>query len=330
MDNFLSMFGDRMRTNCWMHEQVIYSEASEEAPVAYLVKDYCMMLLKIADECGSGSGAGDPLTVDLFMQVEGEAPVRSSEDMGEFLETLWSLTQEPKPFVFECKYQGRVAEKNWITDKNGQKYILDVRRQYIVGGVKEHIEEFLQEEKFTYKQCVRYNDSGEWEFVKMEDGVETDYTCDAFYEKDAFGWKRWRNARQECFPPLTTSGVGNWESAVNMMFVLVDEKKHPDVMEKLYAIMEKYLPADAAAMAKEEREYEEPHERQILCMDSYWDPKDITALQPLLDELNAVLLPVKEDIVDVATSGFWVDMDNFRIATWMWTEAGFRLGVLSY
>lgn len=322
------MFRGWMNTNSWVHEALTCGDVSEESDEPWLVKDYCMLLLKIADECGPGSGASSPLTVELTLQVEGEEAVKSTEDMGAFLENLMDLCHNPKPFSFECKRNGRAAEKNWITDKNGERHYIDIDRKCVGGSLREDLGAWEGEETITYRLCSQCLDSGEWEIVKIENGEETDYMQGAFQEQEAFGRKGWNVAQADRFAPLTGSGCGDWYGQNTVLWALVDEEKHPDVMKKLYGIMEKHLSKEANDMAKEWREPDDLEARQVLCMDYYWDPKDIWEIQPMLDELNAVLLPIKEDIVEVVTDGYWVDMEHFRMASWLWTEEGFRLGVL--
>lgn len=327
MSNY-DTIGVWMQTWVMMHEQLVYSKVSKDPYLPHIVSEYCQLLLKFADECSPEVMGIEGVSVNLTLQLKGRKPASSSENMGKFLETLWLLTSNPRPFTFDCKCSGRLAEKNWITDKNGEQHRLRLPRKMIPGGLRNHIES--KDEKYTYKQVVRYGDSGEWNFVKTENDKETAYDQVLFEGREAFGTSGWENPSKKYFAPLTTSSCSEWVEEGTCMWVLVDEEKHPGVMEQLYAIMAKHLPAQAAVSAKEEREWDTPNDRKILCAGSYLNPQDILELQPLLDELNEVLLPIKEDIVDVATQGYWVNMDDFRIATWVWTEEGFQIWSMTY
>lgn len=305
-----------------MHERFICNKVSGESDIMGTVSEYCQVLLKIADECGC-----EGVTANLTLQVEGEEPVKSSEDMGKFLETLWQLELEPKPFIYDGRYSGRLAEKNWVTDKNGKRHRLHLPITSFSNGLAGDI---CFCDDHIYKSAAHFSIDGAWTFVKVENGEETTYDLELFTDKQAFGSKVFSIPSKKYFTPLTTSVCGDWEEHDTCMWVLVDEEKHPGVMEQLYAIMEKHLPAQAAESAKEGREWDAPNGRDILCACSYLEPQDILELQPLLDELNAVLLPIKEDIVYATTEGYWLNMDDFQIATWVWTEEGFQIWSMTY
>lgn len=310
-----------------MHERFICNKVSGESDIMNTVSEYCQMLLKIADERSPDKARCESVTANLTLQVEGEEPVKSSENMGKFLETLWQLELEPKPFIYDGRYSGWLAEKNWITDKSGKRHRLHLPIRSFSNGLMNDIW-FCDD--YIYKRAAEFSISGDWTFVKVENGEETIYDQELYEYKEAFGSKRHSVPSKKYFAPLTTSVCGDWEEHDTCMWVLVDEEKHPGVMEQLYAIMAKHLPAQAAVSAKDEREWDAPNGRDTLCACSYLNLQDILELQPLLDELNGVLLPIKEDIVDVATQGYWLNMDDFQIATWVWTEEGFQIWSMTY
>ena len=47
-------------------------------------------------------------------------------------------------------------------------------------------------------------------------------------------------------------------------------------------------------------------------------------VQDFLDKVNEVLLPIKDE-VSASTNGSWEARNDFAVATWVWTDEGFKV-----
>ena len=62
----------------------------------------------------------------------------------------------------------------------------------------------------------------------------------------------------------------------------------------------------------------------VLCSGIQWNCLCLKEVQNFLDRLNEILLPMKNEI-DAGCDGTWEIRDKFAVATWDWTEQGFKV-----
>ena len=67
----------------------------------------------------------------------------------------------------------------------------------------------------------------------------------------------------------------------------------------------------------------------MLCTDIQWNCDSLREVQVFLDKLNAVLLPIKNEL-DAGGEGTWEVKSKFAVATWTWTENGFKVVGVCY
>ena len=105
-----------------------------------------------------------------------------------------------------------------------------------------------------------------------------------------------------------------------------DFDEHHDILTKLRDIVRRMIPETEIPYCEESWDEEESC---MLCNGIQWNCMSLKEVQVFLDELNKVLLPIKDEI-SAGGEGTWEVRGKFAVATWDWTEQGFRVIGLCY
>ncbi len=114
----------------------------------------------------------------------------------------------------------------------------------------------------------------------------------------------------------------NWWSWNIDLYLVFDFEKHPEILQSLQNIVRKYIPADQLEYCEDSWDGEE---YQILVNSISWDPVKLRVVQDFLDEINAVIEPIKNEC-NGDTSGEWyITQDPMATAQWRWNQDHFEI-----
>lgn len=234
----------------------------------------------------------------------------SSTDAESFRKALYEELPNAEEFSVDLTCKGRLSE---ISDDE-RTDIIPIDDIWTGAGMLDDLEEYKSRNAFTYKLFVFYPNSSEFLYAKIMDGKDIDVlasgTEDIIEQTCSHEW---------------------WSEQLNLWAVF-DTDKYPDKLEQLYDIVRSSIPEDQVgyceAMWVEDSDYY--YDPYLLCHDIQFDCKSLREVQDFLDKINAVLLPIKDEISDAGGNGTWEVREDFAVATWCWTDEGFKVKGLKY
>lgn len=100
-----------------------------------------------------------------------------------------------------------------------------------------------------------------------------------------------------------------------------DYEKYPEILSQLRKCVKKHVPED-------EYQYCDPaweDDPQQLIVGVSWHTNSLRTVQAFLDEVNAIIEPIKDEC-DCGADGFWYYPEYpFAVASWGWNEEGFKV-----
>lgn len=163
--------------------------------------------------------------------------------------------------------------------------------------------EIGKQENFTYSifECL-YNHGTAW-CGKFENGswidLESQYSqkvVDKEYSKEWFCWNVY-------------------------LAIEFDFDKYPSIHQKLKECVKKHVPSDQYEYC-ESAWAEEP---ENLINGISWPTKKLSVVQDFLDEINAIIKPIDDECYFGAEGKWYYYEAPFAVATWKWTENGFKV-----
>ncbi len=106
------------------------------------------------------------------------------------------------------------------------------------------------------------------------------------------------------------------------LYIEFDFEKHPGILEALHNTVRKRVPEDQVEYCEDAWE---EGENQILCPSISWTPRRLREVQDFLDELNTILKPVMNECEGSAEGNCYIKEYPFAVATWVWTDDGFKV-----
>ena len=106
------------------------------------------------------------------------------------------------------------------------------------------------------------------------------------------------------------------------LYIEFDFEKHQDILEALHDVVRKRIPKDEIENC--EGNWEDG-ENQILCPSISWTPRKLREVQDFLDELNTILKPIMNECEGSAEGNWYIKEYPFAVATWKWTDEGFKV-----
>ena len=305
--------------NVEMHEYLCFKYKPKHRELVEYIQSYLDLLTRLSVERSPDKAEedelADPVTLDAKLII-GEK-VYASGDIESFLRAIHEELPIADGFVIDCSCKGVLREFfNDEPDENGEGRINMIRKDAVWTGegLYDKLEQFKRREKFEYKLFVFYPNSSEFKYEKILDGKDIDVlasgTEDIIDQTFSHEW---------------------WSEQLNL-WAAFDISKYPDKLEQLYNIVRNSIPKDQVRYCEEvwEDEDEDVYNPTLLCHSIQFDCKSLREVQDFLDKLNVILLPIKDEIIDAGGDGTWEVREDFAVATWCWTDDGFKVKGLKY
>ena len=109
-----------------------------------------------------------------------------------------------------------------------------------------------------------------------------------------------------------------------MMFLDVsfDYEKHPEIVQAIHDIVRKRVPEEELQYCEEA--WEEGNEG-IICNNITWEVRRLRTIQDFLDEINEILKPIMDECDGSGEGSWFIKESPFAVATWNWTDEGFKI-----
>ena len=293
--------------NIEMHERLEFEEKPSNKELIDDIQWYFLSLLRLSEE-RSPERADEidlyyPVVLDVKILIDGIT--YSSEDREQFEACLEKLL-DANGFIIDCTCQGVLREYFWddeFKDGSGRPHMIRKDRAWTGAGMLDRLEMYKRRENFDYKLSIFYLDSGGFDYHKIHDGKDIDIP--STYSEEI----------------LNKEFEKDWWSESLNLWVLFDPEEHPEIVEALHNLVRNTLPESEASCCEEAWEEDEPCK---ICSNVQWDCKSLREVQDFLDKVNEIILPIKDE-VDGDGEGTWEIRSEFAVATWVWTDEGFKV-----
>ena len=313
-----------------MHEYLeVNSKPSQSDLIDYL-KEYLTTMLRLSikkssenlkllsekyPEIEDSYDMYDPVTFNATLTVGQKS--FSSTDVEGFLKALFDELPNAEKFSVDLTCKGRLSEL-FVDEEHEEEYentdMIGIDEIWTGAGMLDDLEEYKSRNAFTYKVFVFYPNSSEFLYAKILDGKDIDVlasgTEDIIDQTLSHEW---------------------WSEQLNLWAVF-DISKYPEKLEQLHNIVRNSIPEDQVGYCESiwEDEDEDVCNPTLLCHDIQFNCESLREVQDFLDKLNAVLLPIKDEIIDAGGDGTWKVGEDFAVANWCWTDEGFKVKGLKY
>ncbi len=304
--------------NVEMHEYLCFEYKPKYRELVEYIQSYLTLLSRLSVERSPDKAEDElatPVTLDAKLII-GEITYTSS-DIEMFLKAISEELPKADGFVIDCNCNGVLREFfNDEPDENGKGRINMIRKDAVWkgSGLLDQLEQFKRRENFVYKLFMFYPDSGVFNYVKILDGKDIDVLA-------------------SCTEDIIDKTFShNWWSENLNLWADFDISKYPDKLEQLQNIVRCSIPESQVGYCESiwEDEDEDVCEPTRFCCGIQWDCKSLREVQTFLDKLNAVLLSIKDEIIDAGGDGTWEVREDFAVATWDWTDEGFKIKGIQY
>ena len=313
-----------------MHEYLeVNSKPSQSDLIEYL-QEYLTIMLRLSikkssenlkllsekyPEIEDSYDMYEPVTLNATLTVGQKC--FSSTDTESFLKALFEELPNAEEFSVDLTCKGRLSEL-FVDEEHEEEYegtdMIGIDDIWTGAGMLDALEEYKSKNAFTYKLFVFYPNSGDFLYAKILDGKDIDVLASG--KEDIID--------QTC--------SHDWWSEQLHLWATFDISKYPDKLEQLHNIVRSSIPENQVGYCEEvwEDEDEDVCNPTLLCNGIQFDCKSLREVQDFLDKINAVLLPIKDEIYDAGGDGTWEVREEFAVATWGWTDEGFKVKGLKY
>ena len=312
-----------------MHEYFEVKCKPNQYELIEYLQDYLSTLLRLSIECSPERlrqlNENDPELVDdpydeKYDSVTLNATLTvgekcfSSTDAESFREALYKELPNAEGFIVDLTCEGLLCELFDDEEGNEQTDKVCIDDVWDGAGMLDTLDEYKHRNAFTYKLFIFNPDFSGFMYEKILDGEDIDVlasgTEDIIDQTFSHEW---------------------WSENLNL-WADFDIDEYSDILEQLYNIVRSSIPEDQLRYC--EGKWEEDgdlfYEPTVLCNSIQWNCKSLREVQDFLDKINAVLLPIKDEIFDAGGEGTWEVREEFAVATWGWTEEGFKVKGLKY
>lgn len=299
--------------NVEMHEYLEFGYRPKQIDLIEYLQKYLVTLLRLSIERSPEKAEelelSYPVTLNAKLIIEGCE--YNSCDTEAFIDAIASKLPEANGFIIDLECAGALREFFCDEpDENGDGRINMIRKDAVWtgAGMLDTLQQYKRRNPFEYKLSVFYPDSGEFRYEKITKGKEIDVLsiCNEKIVDQKFDEEWW---------------------SYNLdLYADFDFEKHPDILAKLQEIVRTTIPQSEVQYCEGTWEDGELH---ILCSSIQWNCTCLREVQNFLDKLNAVLLPIKDE-VDAGGMGTWEIKKQFAVATWDWTDQGFIVKGICY
>lgn len=301
------LFDYTIEGNVEMHEYLEFKHRPKQAELINFVRDYLIKLydLSFARSQLMSELTGNRAVVSFSCNIVIGSKIYPSTDGNLFFRALDEELPKADSFKIDLFCDGIVREfynDDQGEDGNGRINMVQKDSVWTGAGMFDTLESYKRRNLFTYKLDVFYPDSGTFRYEKITNGKDI----------DVIG---------ECSEDiLEEPSAKEWWSFSLDLWADFDEEECPGVRQKLQSIVRENIPESEIGYCEDLWE-DEP---QYLCCGIQWNTNDLREVQSFLDKLNDVLLPIKDEVY-AGGSGTWEIKDEFAVATWNWTDEGFRV-----
>lgn len=302
-------FNYSIEGNVHLHEYLEFKHKPMELGLIEYVQNYLFYLVRMSiDRSPERAEELDleyPVTLDVKLTI-GDITY-SSKDIDVFCRAIDEELPKSGAFIIDCKCNGVVRE--FFEDESeddgcaGRFGMIRKDTPWTGAGMFDTLAQYKRRNMFEYKLSVFYPDSGLSRYEKILNGKEIDVlsTCSESNVDMVFEDKWWTNSVSLCAE--------------------FDFEKYSEELSKLQDIVRKRVPKEELQYCEGAWKDEEYH---ILCNGIVWDCACLREVQSFLDEVNSILLPIKDE-VNAWCDGTWDNSDRFAVATWKWTDGGFKV-----
>lgn len=289
-----------------MHEYLEFKSFPKHKTLIEYIQNYLGTLLRLSIERSPEKTvrADDVVALDAKLMIDGKSYL--SSDTKAFEVALTEKLPKATTVIVDCICNGNLREYfNDESNENGDGRVNMILKESVWtgSGMLDMLQSYKRRNSFIYKLSIFYPNSGESYYGKILNGREIDViasgTPDIIEKESDEEWWSW--------------DLHLWAD--------FDYEKHPDVLSRLKTIIRRMLPETEVPYCEE---LWEEGNSCALCCGIQWNCKSLKDVQAFLDEINKELLPIRDE-VDAGGSGTWEIRKEFAVATWTWTEAGFKI-----
>lgn len=155
------------------------------------------------------------------------------------------------------------------------------------------------------------------------------YKCFQFlYNHGEGGCMKFENGKWQDLQTMQSSKIldidygQDWWDWDLCLYCKFDFEKYPEILSELRTSVRKHIPAEWIAQCEKQWVTEGP---EFLVNSVDWNPRKLRDVQDFLDEVNKLILPIKDEC-DCYCIGNWYIVNGPKAtATWDWTENGFKV-----
>ncbi len=299
--------------NIEMHEYLKFDHKPRQIQVIEYLQDYLFTLLRLSVERSLEKAENhDPSrAVILDAKLTIGDKTYTSADLASFLAAINEELPKADEFIIDCKCDGILREfYSEEPNENGTERLNMIRKDAVWrgAGMFDTLLQYKRRDSFEYKLSAFYPDSGEFKYEKIFNGKEIDVlsTCTEEIVDRVFD-EEW------------------WSFSLNLC-VFFDTDIYHDEFLKLQNLVRTSIPQSEVQYCESAWEDGDIH---ILCNGIQWDCKCLREIQNFLDKVNEILLPIK-DVIEAGGDGTWEVRNEFAVATWDWTNEGFKVKGICY
>ncbi|MEE1321773.1 MAG: DUF4145 domain-containing protein [Acutalibacteraceae bacterium] len=167
-------------------------------------------------------------------------------------------------------------------------------------------------------------------FDKTEEGKNINYKCFEFLgvsgetSCEKFENGKWVDLNAQMNPEILDKGEPNtlWWNWGSELIVEFDYDKYSQIREALLNAVRKHLPEDMVELVEKDSKYEDI---ALLIVDCQWGVEKLRTIQNFLDEINQIIEPIKDECECSAEGEWYLPCGVDGVATWKWTEDGFKI-----
>lgn len=167
----------------------------------------------------------------------------------------------------------------------------------------EEVKKLEKDESFSYIIYDFLYNQGEGKLSKYEDG-------------------KWIDLQERYTQDIIDKDLGDWWCWNLDLVVDFDFEKHPDILEALHNCVRENIPTDQVPYCENDWKLGDVG---VLCSSIAWYPKKLRIVQDFLDKINDILRPIIKECDGSGMGKWYITGTHFAIATWEWTQSGFRI-----
>lgn len=289
-----------------MHEQISFEHAPRQTALIAYIQEYLMNLHRLSVERVQENMPNQDEAVTLYAELSLPGNiVFSTNDIEPFLQALSQQLPVSDGFTLDINCCGNLREFFTFTYSDGEEECNLLEKDSLLtgAGMLDKMEYFKRRNRFEYKIAAFYPDSGEFLHHKILNGKSFD--VDEHYSEEI----------------VRKHSSDEWWSWSLDLWAAFDYDEYPDILPMLRDIIRRYIPKSEICYCKDAWN---DGENQILCNCIQWNTMCLKEIQDFLDQLNEILLPIKDEL-DAGGSGYWTVGKEFAVATWDWFEDGFKV-----